>query len=131
MALRTRCIKCKKNIPMGETYCDKHKPKRREYKDFKKKMNLDEEEKGRMSARKWRAVREKVLIRDAGCCRLCRLQNYGETRKLEVHHLRKRVDREDLTYDMDNLVTLCHMHHKMLEDLPYEEQLRILKLERK
>lgn len=131
MALKTRCTKCKKSIPMGETYCDEHKPKRKDYKNFKEKMNINQPEKGKMSARRWRAIREQVLIRDAGCCRMCLIENYGETRKLEVHHLRKRVDREDLTYDLDNLVTLCVKHHKMLEDLPYEEQVRLLRLNRK
>lgn len=131
MALKTRCTKCKKSIPIGETYCDAHKPKKRDYKNFQKKMNIKTEEEGVLSARKWRSIREKVLIRDAGCCRLCLLQGFGEYRKLEVHHLRKRVDREDLIYDLDNLVTLCHKHHKMLENLPYDEQISILKLDRR
>lgn len=129
MALMTRCTKCKKSIPLGETYCEEHTPKRKkEYKDFKKKINLVEEEKGSMSARRWRKIRERVIIRDLGCCRMCLVNNFTETRTLEVHHLRKRVDREDLTYDFDNLITLCNKHHKMLEDLPYEEQIRLLKL---
>lgn len=127
MALMTRCTKCKKSIPMGETYCEDHKPRKKDFKDFQKKINIVEEEKGKMSARRWRRLRERVIIRDLGCCRMCLLNNFTETRTLEVHHIRKRVDREDLTYDMDNLVTLCNKHHKMLEDLPYEEQIRLLK----
>ena len=131
MALKTRCTKCKKRIEHGETYCEEHKPKKRDFKLFQKKLNIENEEKGILNSRKWREVREKVLIRDAGCCRLCLLNNFGEYRQLEVHHLRKRVDREDLMYDLDNLVTLCNKHHKALEDLPYEEQIRILKLDRR
>lgn len=131
MALKTRCVKCKTSISMGETYCDKHKPNRKkEIKKVQKKFNIEEEEKGALSTRRWRATRARVLARDLNCCRLCLLNNYMENRKLEVHHLRKRVDREDLTYDLDNLITLCHKHHKMIEDLPYEEQLRILKLDK-
>lgn len=129
MALKTRCIKCKKSIPMGESYCDEHKPNRRDYSKFKKKMNIEEDDTGELSGRKWRSVRKRVLIRDLNCCRYCLVNNYMEHRNLEVHHLRKRVDREDLIYDLDNLITLCHNHHKMLEDLPYEEQVRMLKLD--
>lgn len=128
MALMTRCTKCKKTIPMGETYCDKCKPKRNEYKKHAKKHNVYEEEVGKLSARRWRAVRERVIIRDLGCCRMCLLNNYSETKGLQVHHLRKRNDRPDLAYDMDNLVTLCEAHHKKLEDLPYETQIELLKL---
>lgn len=128
MAMVTRCTKCKVKIPFGETYCEKHKPKRQHYKNYKKKLNIVEEDKGKMSARRWREVRAQVLTRDLGCCRMCLLNGYSETRNLEVHHLLKRVDREDLTYNINNLVTLCAKHHRQLEDLPLEEQLKLLKL---
>ena len=59
---------------------------------------------------------------------MCLVNGYSELRNLQVHHLRKRNDRPDLSYDMDNLITLCETHHKQLEDLPYEEQIKLLKL---
>lgn len=125
--LKTRCVKCRKSINISETYCDECKPSR--YKE-KKKINkiTNIEEKGILDSRKWRKVRKQILIRDNNCCRYCLVNGYLESRKLEVHHLLKRVDREDLMYDSSNLITLCAKHHRMLEDMPYEEQLRLLKL---
>ena len=128
MALMTRCMKCKKKIPMGTTYCDSCKPKRNEYKKHAKKLDVYEEEEGKLSARRWRQVRERVIIRDLGCCRMCLINGYSEMRNLQVHHLHKRNDRPDLRYDMDNLITLCEAHHKKLENLPYEKQIELLKL---
>ena len=126
MALKTRCTKCKKSIPMGETYCDEHKLRKRDFKNFQKKINMVEEEKGAMSARRWRKTRERVIIRDLGCCRMCLLNNFTETRTLEVHHIRKRVDREDLTYDLDNLVCVCKDCHKKIEGMNKQELIKYL-----
>lgn len=128
MALTTRCNKCRKVIPMGNGYCEKCKPKRKD--SIRKKKREDrEKEKGVLSTSRWRKVRHAAMVRDQGCCRMCLLNGYIEYRNLEVHHLLKRVDREDLMYNLDNLVTLCSLHHHYLEDLPYEEQKRILKLD--
>lgn len=131
MPIVTRCLKCKVKISHGESYCDKHKPTKTHFRNHQKKLNIKEDEKGKMSGRRWRELRERVISRDLGCCRFCLINGYGESKNLEVHHLLKRVDREDLIYDMDNLVTLCATHHRMLEDLPYEEQLRLLKLSKR
>ena len=53
----------------------------------------------------WRKVRELVLARDGGRCRVC-----GETRGLEVHHVTQV--RDGGSDRPSNLVTVCAAHHE-------------------
>ncbi len=62
------------------------------------------------NSKKWKKVRERVLIRDNLMCKICR-DNKLSTIAVEVHHIQYLEHREDLAYDMDNLISICRKCH--------------------
>lgn len=64
----------------------------------------------------WLCVREMALERDHQICQVC-LKQYlaGGMRKPRratiVHHLIPRNERHDLELDLDNLQSICAIHH--------------------
>ncbi len=64
-------------------------------------------------AEKWRRKREAVLRRDKYQCQMCR--RYGRiTAATTVHHIQHVEDRPDLTYEDDNLISVCDACHNKL-----------------
>lgn len=76
----------------------------------------------------WREQREKTLERDGYQCRVCGLSQsqslakYGK--ELDVHHIKKRREyydegKKELDWEranrLDNLITLCSTHHRLVE----------------
>jgi hypothetical protein len=53
----------------------------------------------------WKEVRLACIERDGGCV-IC-----GSTNRMSAHHLYPREIKE-LKYELDNLITLCPLHHK-------------------
>ena len=53
-------------------------------------------------------------IRDSAqyLCEVCRDEGVYTYSGLEVHHIEKLKDRQDLLLDRDNLIVLCTRHHK-------------------
>ena len=53
-------------------------------------------------------------IRDSAqyLCEVCRDEGVFTYSGLEVHHIEKLKDRQDLLLDRDNLIVLCTRHHK-------------------
>lgn len=67
--------------------------------------------------RRWHYARRQALERDFYCCRLCLdKDNYVEREGLEVHHIIPIYKNADMVYNVDNLITLCKRHHRMVED---------------
>ena len=65
-------------------------------------------------------ARALALDRDYHLCRLCFDGTFGDYRKsygakipLEVHHIEPLSVAFDKRIDLDNLITLCPVHHKM------------------
>lgn len=64
----------------------------------------------------WLRVRELALMRDHGICQVC-LKQYlaGSMRRPRratiVHHLIPRNERHDLELDLNNLQSICAIHH--------------------
>lgn len=52
--------------------------------------------------------RMKVYIRDNYKCKINNLDCHG---RLEAHHILGFTDHPDLRYDVNNGITLCHVHH--------------------
>lgn len=126
--MKTRCLKCRKKIDKGESYCSEClSANRKEYKNQNKKDIKNEKAEKSLGTALWKTVRRQVLVRDNGCCQLCLTRGYIENRKLQVHHLVKRIDNEYLTYTPSNLVTVCPPCHEELEKLPVKQQMLLLK----
>ena len=49
-------------------------------------------------------------------CAVCKDQGIITYKDVEVHHIEKLKDREDLLLDDENLVCLCRYHHKMADE---------------
>lgn len=59
---------------------------------------------------KWKRVRAAALRRDSYQCQHCR--RYGRTREAKhVHHIKHVDEYPELSYRMDNLVSLCRECH--------------------
>ena len=122
--MKVRCLKCRKKIDRGNTYCEVcSKVNSKENKSKPKNERMEKA----IKSHQWQKVREQVLIRDKGCCQLCLVRGFIENRKLSVHHFYKRVDHEELVYVLDNLITVCPPCHNELENLSVKRQLELLK----
>lgn len=57
---------------------------------------------------KWWKLREEIIKRDNGHCQRC-WNKYGilNDQRLEVHHIKPRTKYPELTFEEENLVTLC------------------------
>lgn len=123
--MKTRCRNCRKLIDYGQTYCEDCLNKITAKRNKEKAKNTSYAEKV-IKTPEWKATRRKVILRDNGCCVLCLKRKFVENRGLQVHHIYKRVERIDLAYDMNNLVTLCRKCHEEVEKLPPLKQLELL-----
>lgn len=121
--MKTRCRGCRTLIDYGNTYCDKcYSAVIKAKKDGLKNKRVEATTK---SAR-WKAVRQRILLRDK-CCILCfNRDKYVNLHRLQVHHIIKRVDNEDLIYEPSNLVTLCRDCHEEVELLSPDKQRELL-----
>ena len=84
--MKTRCAKCRKLIDYRNSYCDKcYSTILRDRKNSVKNKRVESTTK----SAQWKAVREKVILRDK-CCLLClKRRGYFELRALQVHHIIK------------------------------------------
>ena len=64
----------------------------------------------------WSAARDAALQRDGSRCTVARLIGGDCSHVLDVHHLVPRGE-GGAALDPDNLITLCHVHHPMVERL--------------
>lgn len=69
---------------------------------------------------KWEEIREIVLKRDNHKCIIC-----GK-KATQVHHIQLRSKRKDLIYNINNLVSLCDIHHFHQGSEKYLEQTALI-----
>ncbi len=96
------CFKCGKVHPLG-TRCT-----RRIYEKPDKEKEL-------RSQYAWTKKAKDIKDRSQWLCAVCRKEGRLEYESLEVHHIIKLKDREDLLLDDSNLICLCTFHHKMAD----------------
>ena len=60
----------------------------------------------------WKEKSEEIRERSRYLCAVCEYQGRYTYTGLEVHHIEKLKDREDLFLEDTNLVCLCTEHHK-------------------
>lgn len=71
---------------------------------------------------KWR---KDVYTRDNFCCQW---PSCSGNKKLNAHHIKKWSDYPGLRYNVNNGITLCYNHHKMIKDMESDYELFFLKL---
>lgn len=70
----------------------------------------------------WQVIRRQALKRDNYECQRCKslgrvtVDNHNKHKTLDVHHIKDLMERPDLAYDIDNLVTVCVKCHNYLEN---------------
>lgn len=64
---------------------------------------------------KWHKKSEAVREEAQHLCEVCRALGVFVYDSLEVHHIEKVKDNEDLLLDDDNLICLCVKHHKQAD----------------
>ena len=104
------------------------------FRSLKKERNKNLSEKNKIAesfikSGTWRAVRAEVIRRDNGCCVLCKIKGRIQYKGLQVHHIVKRVDNLDLSFEKSNLVTVCRNCHEELEKISPKLQREILKID--
>lgn len=109
MSMMKRCPKCRKKIHIGET-CECQKDNRRKTKNNSSKKYYDENKEyvNKIKNAKWRRLRKLIIERDGGYCQRCYiLYKTFTVDRLEVHHIKPRIDFPELVYDDKNLITIC------------------------
>lgn len=96
------CIECK-NIYISQEYRGKNHHCWKE----NKKRNLFK------STIEWKEWREEVFKRDNYTCQYCNIKGNC----LEPHHLKSKQCFPELVYNVDNGITLCKKHHRLLHRL--------------
>ena len=104
------CSRCGRILPVGER-CSCQPAYRRDYQKFRRDKRIQE---FRNSA-EWRAMRNKILIRDDNTDQYI-LHTTGALRPgFSVHHIIPLSERWDLRLDEHNLITLSDDTHASLE----------------
>lgn len=98
------CNKCGKIIGYTEEcYCKKNKRRL--------KPQIQEAEKEDLITKhkyKWWKLRDEIIKRDDGFCQRCYYKyNVLNDKRLEVHHIKSRKNYPELTFDKNNLITIC------------------------
>lgn len=60
----------------------------------------------------WKAWRRLVYARDHMCCVLCQRYPKRTNDPFDPHHIKRKADFPELTFDVDNGVTLCRACHR-------------------
>lgn len=63
----------------------------------------------------WTQKSKDIREQSSNLCAVCRDQGRFNYKDLEVHHILKVKDRQDLLLDDSNLICLCAEHHKQAD----------------
>lgn len=116
--LMKMCPKCGKAIQLSEKYCENCRPvlkqnnseRNKEYDAYKRDKQADKF----YHSKKWKNIRDYVLMREGGFCQDC-LKNNRRTIATDVHHIIPVKQDWSKRLDIDNLVSLCEKCHKRRE----------------
>lgn len=111
MATKTKfCGNCGKIVDFNSD-CDCLKQRQEAYR--KRKANADK----LLDTKKWKTLRKKVIENDNFLCQRC-LHKYDiiNSSNLTVHHIKSRKHFPELTFEEDNLITLCRSCNSRLGD---------------
>ena len=63
----------------------------------------------------WQKKSQDIREQAQGLCEVCRDQGQITYNNLEVHHIEKLAEHEELLLEDDNLICLCVTHHKQAD----------------
>ena len=117
------CAKCKSIISKSKKgwYCDKcNSINRKEYKE-----TYNKEEKI-YSSNRWKKTRD-TMRKNNVFCEVCQELGIKGVMATEVHHLVKvGLGNKETYYDTNQLVSVCHRHHLMIENMTKDELIEAL-----
>lgn len=101
-------VNCNNLIDFRETYCDEHKELKNESKkEFdKQRYETDKDIRQTYNRKRWRDIRNGVMLRDDSLCQYCLHQGRYEVATLVDHFIPIR-DAYELRYNTNNLVAAC------------------------
>lgn len=111
MAQFRRCGYCGRMIDISEEHQCKqmlqHKQQINQHKiEYQKKVQSSDKP---LHSKRWRDLRKKIIVLDGGFCQRCwnkyHILNYDSP---EVHHIIPRIEKPEMAFVEDNLVTVCH-----------------------
>ena len=114
------CAGCKSMIPKSTKgwYCDNCKKKNR--------SNYTNDAKKVYDSNRWKKTRDKIR-RENVFCEVCTELGIKGVLASEVHHLIKvNSGLKETFYDENLLVSVCHRHHLMIENMTKEELIKSL-----
>lgn len=79
---------------------------------------ISEQYRAYLRSPKWAEIREKIIFRDGGACRIC-----GAKERLEVHHIRVTHRFHEQNHPED-LITLCDSCHRTIHRYFAEKDLQ-------
>lgn len=117
MAMLTACV-CGKYIPLG-TKCSCKVSVKRVVSD------AEREHSKLFTTKRWSKFRIRMIKRDGAVCTRCLIKyNLITTAKLEVHHIKSRINHAELDpYDESNCIIVCRTCNMQLgtkDELDYE-----------
>ncbi len=73
------------------------------------------------NSRKWKRVRTEVLKDNDYCCEVCKQLGIVNYTDIQVHHITKIIDNDELMFDKSNLLVVCREHHRQIEGMNLNE----------
>lgn len=110
MPIYKRCSRCRKRIEAGTT-CQCLKDRHKEYDKYRR----DRRSKQYYNSREWEVVREHVLQLDEGIDVYVYMTQGIVIRADTVHHIVQLKENWNLRSNEDNLISLNHDTHSMIE----------------
>jgi len=101
------CGSCGKIINEGMCACRKA---------AKQEYNREHRRDEILDSYRWKKKRKQIVQRDGGLCQRC-FYKYKMiiTEDLQVHHIKNRVDFPELAFDDDNLICVCQVCNRQLD----------------
>ena len=121
MALLKFCTEpyCNELLEQGSKYS---KCKKCFYKLQKERMATQYEDVNKFyNSKRWRSTRDKMRKENV-FCEVCKEVGIKGVLATEVHHLEKvTMFNQSTLYNENELISVCHAHHVMVEDMTKEE----------
>lgn len=100
------CSKCNKKIKFNEDCICTIRKNRNKYQ--RKYYEKNKEALRPLSTKRWRDLRKVIINRDGGYCQRCFIKyDIIETKNLQVHHIKPRIEYPELMFEETNLICIC------------------------
>ena len=107
-------------------YCGRIHDKRNECGRAPVYRKFDSEANSLRNKGNWKMVKRLANERDGYLCVLCLKEGRINTDELETHHIVPIKTDPERAFELENLVTLCRIHHEWAEKTPPREVMRAI-----